>query len=337
MSDSKTIQTPDVSIIVPVFNAERFLEGSIGSARNQSHTKLEIICIDDASEDASPTILKEYSDLDDRIRVIHLRQNEGVGSARNHGIDAARGRYLFFLDSDDSMPSDALENLLHASRQAEVDMIVGRYLRFENASDVELEEPFRQSTPEVTITDVYTSKFLQSIPVSHCCKLYLRSFLANEHIRYDADLTYGEDQLFQAKSIIRSNKVALIDSIVYFYHHYRNESLTRKLPTLKNLLDEIEYRRRMVEEFLAVGLEKQGLRLLKNWFYCIHEYWSQIPEAISVEDARHLFDQFRSLMAKYEIDPWIESTPRSHRHLLELVISGLDERAYAYLRRESMR
>src|SRR5690554_319094 len=96
------------SIIVPVYNTERYLKKCIESIINQSYTNIEIILVNDGSEDLSPSICNEYSKKDPRIKVIHKR-NGGLSDARNHGIKAATGDFILFVDSDDYIKDDACE------------------------------------------------------------------------------------------------------------------------------------------------------------------------------------------------------------------------------------
>ena len=91
-----------VSVIIPVYNTEKYLEECLKSVINQTLKVIEIICIDDGSTDNSPDILKEYSEKDGRIR-IYSQTNKGQGAARNRGIDLAKGEYVYFIDSDDFM------------------------------------------------------------------------------------------------------------------------------------------------------------------------------------------------------------------------------------------
>ena len=101
----------DVSIIVPIFNKERFLKDCLDSLINQTYKNIEIICINDGSTDHSLDILRDYADKDDRLIIIS-QENKGAGNARNTGIKIATGRYLQFLDADDFFELDMLEDMI---------------------------------------------------------------------------------------------------------------------------------------------------------------------------------------------------------------------------------
>ncbi len=179
--------------------------------------------------------------------------------------------------------------------------------------------------------DIRESAYLQTVPGCHCCNLYSRKLLEDHGIRYHTDLTYGEDQLFQATAMVKAGRVTILDEIVYVYHHYRGQSLTRKPPGLKNLLDDIEYRRRTARLFSSHGMEEAAQRVLGFWSYAIRQYWLQIPETLSREEASAFFTSFRSLVRDSGISDWSEKTPEHHRHLLGLIMSGQDEQALAFL------
>ena len=118
---------PEISVIIPVYKAENYLCHCIDSILGQSFVDFELILVDDGSPDGSGAICDEYAKKDDRIRVIH-QKNRGVSSARNAGLDAARGNWVTFIDSDDYVKKEFLEHLY----ECEYDLIIGGYEQSEN-------------------------------------------------------------------------------------------------------------------------------------------------------------------------------------------------------------
>lgn len=325
------MKSPDISVIIPVYNAEQYLPACLDSVLKQSYTNFEIVCINDTSTDASFEILLSYADKDPRLSIINLPTNHGASYARNSGIDNAQGRYVFFLDADDTLPLDALGALLSNAKNSGSELTMGKLFWLRKENDALTDHIGIQNPKQSITTTIRDSTYLQSVPGSHCCNLYDKQFLDSKNIRYDNDLTYGEDQLFQTTAIVKARKVTLIDQIVYHYHHYHSDSMTRKAPDLNNLLDDIEYQRRIVDLFFNAGLMAAGRSILQRWSYPIREYWLQIPESLTVKEATILFSSFRKLISEFDIKPWNESTPSHHHHLLTLILDYKDHEAYRFL------
>ena len=124
-----TLQTtPLVSIIIPVYNAEKYLRYCVDSILQQSYTNLEVILVDDGAKDSSPSICDDYAQSDSRVTVIH--QQWGIAKAQNTGLDAAHGDYIAFADNDDILDSRNIELLLHALKSTGADMSKGRWRQF---------------------------------------------------------------------------------------------------------------------------------------------------------------------------------------------------------------
>ena len=114
---------PKVSVVIPVYKVEKYLPACLDSVLSQSLQDIEVICIDDASPDRCPEILDEYAAHDSRVRVLHLLENHQQGYGRNRGTEMARGKYVYFLDSDDMITREALEELYHTAEKDQLDCI----------------------------------------------------------------------------------------------------------------------------------------------------------------------------------------------------------------------
>ena len=112
-----------VSIVVPVYNVEKYLKRCVDSLIGQSYPNLEILLVDDGSKDSSLSICKEYELKDSRIRALH-KENEGLGLTRNYGIERATGKYITFVDSDDYLTSDAVEAMLGKAEATDADVVI---------------------------------------------------------------------------------------------------------------------------------------------------------------------------------------------------------------------
>ena len=128
-----------VSVIVPVYNVEKYLRRCIDSIVRQSYSNLEILLVDDGSQDASLSICKEYETKDSRIRVFH-KENEGLGLARNYGIERATGEYITFVDSDDYLTLDAIEFMLKKAIVTDADVVIASHYYKNEEQEVRLAE-----------------------------------------------------------------------------------------------------------------------------------------------------------------------------------------------------
>ena len=138
-------EQPLVSVIIPVYNVERYLAQCLDSVSHQTYQNLEIICVNDGSRDGSPDILRRYADEDARIQVIG-KANGGVSRARNDALDCARGEYIMFVDSDDWGEPDACENAVNAMREYDADIVMWSYV-----SETENRSSRKVIFPETTV------------------------------------------------------------------------------------------------------------------------------------------------------------------------------------------
>ncbi len=120
---------PKVSIIIPVYNVEKYLKECLNSVVNQTLKEIEIICVDDGSTDNSLSILEEYAKKDNRINLLK-QENSGAGAARNKGLDSARGEYIYFLDSDDFLELNAIEILYNQIAKNQADICFFKFYKY---------------------------------------------------------------------------------------------------------------------------------------------------------------------------------------------------------------
>ena len=186
---------PKVSVIVPVYNAAAYLDACIDSVLKQSVEEIEVICVDDCSTDSSGEVLARRAAGDDRLVVLRHPENLGAGAARNTGLDAARGEFVFHLDADDTLPVDALTVLYNEASANCSDMAKGGYALMHPDGRVEA-NTWSLRTSRVANTNIRESRFLQGIPTGHWSYLYRREFLDAHGIRYQQNLLVGLDLIF---------------------------------------------------------------------------------------------------------------------------------------------
>ena len=203
-----------VSVIVPVYNCEKFLKKCIDSIINQSYTDLEIILVDDGSTDKSGIICDSYREKDCRIRVIH-KENGGVSSARNFGLDLAVGDYIFFVDSDDYLNHTCIQKLVLAQKQNKADIIVGNAIDVrENGSTI---ANGGISEGKLLKKDDAIYHFLKADYFTAVCwgRLYCRSCI--KFLRFDEHMRIAEDGKFFLNAIENSESIFIIPEKLYYY------------------------------------------------------------------------------------------------------------------------
>lgn len=228
-----------ISIIVPVFNAENYLAKSIESVLNQTYPAWELILIDNGSEDNSLRICQEYAKKDERIMVLHQYQNRGVSVARNLALEKACGKYLTFLDADDWLEEDYLEQLIGMQKKTDADMLVCQYEKVYDAdrdNTVDSLESSTGSSEEVSKSGTYEIKeytvpdYLEQCLLegyTHCWGVLYKTALL-DGIRFPAKITIGEDALFLIDAVLQAEKIAVTRYAGYKYYINENGAMNRK-------------------------------------------------------------------------------------------------------------
>lgn len=207
----------DISVIIPVYNAGATIVRAVHSILVQEYDPVEIIIVDDGSTDDTPLLCDDLATQDDRIRVIH-KENGGVSSARNAGLDAASGEYVMFLDADDAVRYGALSSLYHRGW----DLIVGGFAKVSGQSVIEsylpaCEEEFRNANEICRFLDMVIAKRQSYLLNSACFKLFRLSSVREHGLRFDEALRYGEDKMFVFSYLAHAEKVRTVPEIVYDY------------------------------------------------------------------------------------------------------------------------
>lgn len=214
--------TPLLSVIVPVYNVEAYLNRCVDSILNQTYRNLEVILVDDGTRDSSDVICDAYAEQDSRVRVIH-KKNGGLSSARNAGLDVCQGEYIAFVDSDDWIESDACENMLKTAQELDVKLVCGG--RYDVDGDtgekkVGLCPPRTERiSSEEMVGRIFTWNQCDSASWD---KLFHRSLL--EHWRFPVGRVC-EDVPIMYRIILGTDWVAMYDRPIYNYFH-RSGSIT---------------------------------------------------------------------------------------------------------------
>ncbi len=227
-----------LSVIIPVYNVEDYLEQCLRSVVAQSHSDLEIILVNDGSTDGSGLICERFARSDQRIYVIH-QKNAGVSVARNTGISVATGEYLTFVDSDDWLEIDMYQTMLEkANSNGNIDVLMCDYKNLADGTETQmgtdLREGFHRKSDIVgeLFPTLLVTETLGRIPiVSACICLFHKSLFINHAIKFDENLRYSEDYLFMAEIMLHAESFYYLkDSFLYNYRQYQG-SRSKKYQT----------------------------------------------------------------------------------------------------------
>lgn len=217
-----------ISVIIPVYNVEKYIERCVDSVKNQTLKEIEIILVDDGSKDNSGAICDSIAETDTRITVIH-QQNMGPSEARNTGLKAAKGDYIGFIDGDDWIRNDFYEHLLNIARKEHADIVSCLYKKARSQNN----KNFLCFNEKITVLegDSILENFLASAikggitHVSCCSKIYRREMISGHY--FEKGITYSEDLIFNWEILNKAKKYVYTNYIGYFYYDNR-DSITKK-------------------------------------------------------------------------------------------------------------
>lgn len=199
-----------LSIIIPVYNNENYLRPALQSVLAQTYPDFEVLVIDDGSTDGSLAICREFAQKDKRLRVIQ-KENGGVSSARNRGLEEAAGQYIAFVDGDDCIDPEMYTTMITILQDTGADLVDCRVIKESQYM------PRSYEKGDVEVSDhplEYLSKKGYFID-SSLNKVYRRDFIG--HTRFDEGISYSEDKLFVTELIFKAKKMALVSNVFYHY------------------------------------------------------------------------------------------------------------------------
>lgn len=230
-------EQPLISIIIPVYNAERYLMQCLDSVINQTYQNLEIICVDDGSEDSSLTILQQYANKDARVRILE-KKNAGVSGARNDGLACAQGGNIMFVDADDWIEPETCEKAIHGMLAYDADIVMWSYVsETENRSSLKVIFPQTTVFEKKEVRTKLHRRFVGAIGeelthpelVDSLCpvwgKLYKRSLIEKSGAKFVdlAEIGSYEDGFFNLEVFGEANKAVYLAEYAY---HYRRDTST---------------------------------------------------------------------------------------------------------------
>ena len=324
--------TPLISIIVPVYNVERYLPRCIESILRQTYTNFELILVDDGTPDRSGIICDRYAEKDSRIRVIH-KENGGVSTARNAGIDAAKGEWITFVDSDDWVYNDYLKVLLEPLNNCDYDLTIAKI----ESRSITI-KPFVRNSFVLCVDEINTDAMLQELYHwefrGPCVKLFSNQKIKQNQIRFPIGIATGEDDIFVYRYLKHCKKIHMAENVIYCYNRLNDISVTRRNPYFANRHKWDEIYINAIEDVLNEWNvnEEFALNLLSKFVGEL--FYRNIRLIISSLSKDEAIKKIESVMLTYEkwllIDcKWAENASR--RELVKLIESQNVSGIYDYL------
>lgn len=251
-----------VSVIVPVYNAEKYIEKCLASLIGQTLKEIEIICVDDGSVDNSLNLLKKMAELDSRIKVL-AQSNKKQGAARNYGTSIASGEYIGFVDADDWVDLDYYEKLYNAARKYDLDIALATNVRVGNGKtkkrlNILEEEVVSELQDKIDIC----SQWKNPCPTN---KIYRFLMLKNNNIVWPEGC-YCEDKLFTMQAVYYANGIVTVPNTYYYY--YRNPKSTVKTKS-KDHLRKVEFDKNKSHKDVLDFLREKGVSIRDGEFWAV--------------------------------------------------------------------
>ena len=292
-----------VSIIIPVYKAEKTLKKCVDSCLMQSYKDIEIILVDDGSPDSCPAICDEYRKKDKRIKVYH-KENGGVSSARNLGIENARGEFLLFVDSDDWLDTDMVKMLIDCQEKKDYDMVFcNHYIHANNERKLgKIELP---NVGDINHIFSYILKEGRENSLrSPCGRLYRTSIIVQNKICFNNELTLGEDTLFNYEYLKFIKSIYCLNDY-YGYHVFISRTEEKNKRYYQSARCIFNSRQIMFQGFLDIFTYRGIYHNYKNELMCKYIYALGIMENIAVVSGQKRKDIIEENIKVYN-DPMID-------------------------------
>lgn len=254
-----------VSVIVPVYNVEKYLAECIKSILQQSYDNIELILVNDGSPDSSGEICESFSKTDSRIKVLHI-ENQGVANARNQGMSLASGKYITFIDSDDIITPDLVEAMVSTLEKYDADYVNGAFAKYINGKIANTLDYFTDKGDAVSVAE-YLDRMSEYQAGAFwggvCTKLFKKQIIDENKLFYEKDVLFAEDFRFNLEYLKHVKKVALIHKPMYLYRIDTLASLSKRKRDAKKFWNEYyEIYKRFIELYTLKNVYDENSKKL---------------------------------------------------------------------------
>lgn len=305
---------PMISIVIPVYNSAQFIAIMLDSILNQTYKNIELILVNDGSSDNSSEICHQYASKYSCISVYDC-ENKGASAARNFGLEKARGEFIWFMDSDDVLPSDALEIAVKAQQVSDTDVVIGgmNFCFFEKNKIVvkSIDNAFQFTNTE--FSQYYSMLFLHNYISSLCNKLIRRSIIMRNMISMQNRLSMYEDYVFCMDLLTQKTSVLCIPDILYNYQFRNSESLSHRykphidemfsiLKTkISHYIDVFDHKEQEADMYLNDLMVYLAYECVKNEFRALENPKQKVRDLLHNRTFCEAMHQFRGYRFKHQI------------------------------------
>ena len=316
----------EVSVIMPVFNAEEYLEESINCILNQTLTDLELICVDDGSTDNSLKILNEFKDSDIRIQVYH-QENRGGGAARNVAMTYATGKYLYCMDADDMIELDALERLYDVCEEKNLDFVIFQAINY----DDELDKYYRHfyydmdKLAETVGDEVFNiddlGKTIFKISVTPWCKLYNLDFVKRSGAQFAEGLIF-HDNIFFWDILFNAKKIYFLKEVLYTRRRHLKSSTGAKD---KRYVSTIMINNMTVQKFIDYGyFDEHKKKLYNDKMDSVYRRFGEVRDEFKQYFFGEMKKDFTKMLTHSEYDEFLKIIKKRNKQRFKDVVNSND-------------
>ena len=317
-----------ISVIVPIYNTEKYLNECLDCLVNQSFNDIEIICIDDGSTDNSLGILKDYEENDTRFRVI-TQENSGAGASRNRGIELAEGEYIYFMDSDDFLELNALEQLFKLSDENDLDMIIFKLINYHDQTKEETtryyyEMPYLKHMYNKVFNFRDIKEFLLRLPVTPQGKFFKRDLISN--IRFPESLIL-EDNPFFFEAVLKAKRIFIYDE--YLCHRRIREGSVMQSSNEK-FIDIIQISNLVLRIFKKYSVYDEFKRdLIEKKIKKTYDRFSEVSDDFKPTFFNRIKEDFKNMEYEFGCDSaFIEEIDSKSRFIFKIALSSKDHEEF---------
>ena len=305
-----------VSLIIPIYNVEKYLAGCLESLVNQSLKELEFICINDGSTDKSLEILNRYAAQDKRFIIIS-QENLGQGIARNKGLEVARGEYIGFVDSDDWVEPNTFEILYNKAKELDLDIVECNY--YDEFEDGRAERKWQTRLTTNKVFNWHNNKqYLFTHPIATWNKLFKAELIKNHNLKFSSGKS-GEDQYFTISSRLFAKRALWLNDLLYYYVS-RESSCVH---TTSNAAFDMVY---YINDIKNLLLKENSYNDIKKKFAkYASQYLAQHYRKIPAERQDEFKNHAKTYLSDKEYKLFLTRLHSAHSHFMENIFSIKNE------------